>query len=570
MADPARHALVRPPPRHRPSPAEWDLAHARMAAALDAAEGQWIWETDAALKVTYLSEAFETLTGRTPDSMLGVDLREQIQAANRTGEADAALAAITHRQRFRDVPCTIMRRGSQPRHYRISGVPWYGEQGEFAGFRGLTVDVTREMTAISWGSAAAAALKESERRFHSIFEGAFGMLILLDVSGRIVEVNRSILTATGLPADEVLGEEFCEASWWWRSPETLAQVSAGLAQAVRGNPYRGEVTILNAAGEPSHIDLSLQPLRSSAGNVFSILVEGRDITFRKQVEERARALELELMQAHKMEALGTLAGGIAHEINTPVQYVGDNLGFIAEGVATLTSIIQAWHGVGRACAGIAACTAPLAAARDLEAAADLDFLFAELPDALRQSTEGLQRVREIVTAVKLFSYPDRSLMEPQDLSRAVENTATVCRNQWKGVADLVLELDPTLTEVVCHLGEINQVIMNLITNAAHAIEDRGDGRRGRITITTRREGSWALLSVADTGCGIPAEIRSRIFDLFFTTKGPGRGTGQGLALCHTIIKRHGGSLNVESEPGIGSTLTVRLPIRRLPMPGTCA
>jgi signal transduction histidine kinase len=201
----------------------------------------------------------------------------------------------------------------------------------------------------------------------------------------------------------------------------------------------------------------------------------------------------------------------------------------------------------------------------LAADVDLGFLMTEIPKAIEQSLEGLNRVAEIVRAMKQFSHPDQDEPELADLNRAIENTVTVARNEWKYVADVELDLDPELPAVPCRAGRFNQVILNLIVNAAQAIGELvGDGaqERGKIHIMTRRGQGYVEIRVADTGTGIPARIRSRIFDPFFTTKQVGKGTGQGLAITHNIVvEQHGGSIEFETEEGKGTTFILRLPLQ---------
>ena len=221
----------------------------------------------------------------------------------------------------------------------------------------------------------------------------------------------------------------------------------------------------------------------------------------------------------------------------------DNLTRAAEGAGILPDEVQQVH----------------AAAEE----ADLEYLHDEIPRAIRQSGEGVERVATIVKAMKEFSHPGSGEMKAIDLNHAIESTLTVSRNEWKYVADAVTEFDPHLPVVRCLPGEFNQVILNLVVNAAHAIADvkmRGT-TKGRITVSTHRDGDWAEIRVRDTGTGIPEAVRSRIFTPFFTTKEVGRGTGQGLAIAHAVVvKKHGGTLEFETEEGQGTTFIIRMPI----------
>lgn len=282
----------------------------------------------------------------------------------------------------------------------------------------------------------------------------------------------------------------------------------------------------------------------------SVIWMVRDITARVIQEERRKLLESQLSQAQRLESLGTMAGGIAHELNTPIQFVTDNTKFLADAFKDLRAAVAALtERVGQdEAAGVAA-------------QFDLDYLDQEIPQAITQSLEGLARIAEIVLAVKRFSHPVGTNKEDNDLNEIVRTAAMVSKNQWKYLADLDFDLAPNLPLVRSNAGELNQVFLNLIVNAAHAIEDNGGAtQKGNITLTTRAVAEGVEVRIADNGAGIKPEIRDRIFDLFFTTKAPGRGTGQGLSLVHAFVtKNHGGAVDLESEPGQGATFIVTLP-----------
>jgi C4-dicarboxylate-specific signal transduction histidine kinase len=294
-----------------------------------------------------------------------------------------------------------------------------------------------------------------------------------------------------------------------------------------------------------------------------------DIAERERAERERDAMAVRLMQAQKLEAVGQLAAGIAHEINTPIQFVNDSVYFVRDATRDLARIVEEQR---RLTQGVLHGTATAADAThvvELEQETDLDYLIENVPDALDRAIEGLGRVATIVQSMKEFSHPGGKQKEPADLNRAIRSTVTVARNEWKYVAEVETDLDPTLPMIPCMLGDLNQTILNLVVNAAHAIAEIGtdDGdHRGTIRISTAHDDAWAIVRVADTGCGIPADIRERIFEPFFTTKEVGKGTGQGLSLAHNVVVReHGGSIDIESEVGSGTTFTIRLPLD----PGRC-
>jgi PAS domain S-box-containing protein len=287
-----------------------------------------------------------------------------------------------------------------------------------------------------------------------------------------------------------------------------------------------------------------------------------DITDAKRAEAERNQLELELRLGQKLEAVGELAAGIAHEINTPIQFVGDTVRFLEDSFTEVMGLVEVQAELRRAAEAGQVDAALLERVRTAEELADIEYLAERVPGAFGRADDGIRRVATIVRAMREFAHPPTMERAPADLNEAVRNTLVVATNTYKYVADLEMELDD-LPPVVCNVGDINQVLLNLIVNAGQAVETAlGDGdARGTIRISTRRDEDHVVVSIADTGTGIRAEFAERIFDPFFTTKDVGAGTGQGLAIARTIVvERHGGSLTFESEPGQGTTFHIRLPI----------
>ena len=285
-------------------------------------------------------------------------------------------------------------------------------------------------------------------------------------------------------------------------------------------------------------------------------VLARQITRRRarraaaEARKREQALEVELRHAQKLEAVGRLAGGIAHEINTPIQFIGDNVMFLRGAFEDLMALVDA-PGRGDAAGG-----------EGRPAVEDAEYLAEEVPEAIAQTMEGVERVATIVRAMKAFGHPGGRDRVLADVDEMLSDTLVVARNEIKYVADVETDLG-AVGPIMCFPGDLNQVWLNLLVNAAHAIGDRvaDAGGRGRITVRTRTDGDVVVVEIGDTGTGIPDEIRDHVFEPFFTTKDVGEGTGQGLALARSIVvERHHGTIAFTSRAGEGTTFTVRLPI----------
>jgi signal transduction histidine kinase len=292
-------------------------------------------------------------------------------------------------------------------------------------------------------------------------------------------------------------------------------------------------------------------------------LEGANATLQAEIAGRNR-MEVQLRHAQKMESIGQLAAGIAHEINTPTQYIGDNMNFVQDAFGNIRQLVAQYDML--LCASEAGTVTPelIGAVRSATVTARMAYFGEEIPKAIQQSLDGVNRVAQIIRSMKDFSHPGTHEMTLIDLNRAIESTLTICRNEWKYVAEMVTEFDPALPPTPCLPGELNQVVLNLIVNAAHAIADvagAAANSKGTITVSTRRDGGWVEIRIRDTGTGIPEKVWGRVFDPFFTTKGVGKGTGQGLAIAHAVIvDKHAGTIHFETETGRGTTFIIRLPI----------
>ena len=404
-------------------------------------------------------------------------------------------------------------------------------------------DVTRTL-------AAERALSAEKTLLSDVLGSIPQLVYWKDAELRYAGANRAFLDIRGLAGlDDVIG----------RSEELLGcddSVARALpvmeARAIAQRERVDERITVNLPDERVlHLLAAVLPqLDHETGEVTGVIGVATDVT-------QVSALEHQLAQGSRLESIGQLAAGVAHEINTPVQYVADNTQFLDSSV---NEVLNALRSVEQLSMGEDATAAAL---REIIGGLDLDFMAEEMPAALQQSAEGLDRVAKIVRAMKDFSHPGEG-RTAADLNRAIESTAQVSRNEWRYIADLELDLGPDVGMVRCYEGELKQVLLNMVVNAAQAIaeqeENAGTERRGRITARTRRDGDSVTITIEDDGPGMPESVKQRIFDPFFTTKPVGKGTGQGLSIAYAcIVTKHGGTLTVDSEVGRGTSFTMVLP-----------
>ena len=342
--------------------------------------------------------------------------------------------------------------------------------------------------------------------------------MITDTAGNIEYVNPKFNIVTGYSNAEVLGKN----PRILKSGETSPEGYRYLWQTITaGREWRGEFHNKRKNGELFWESAFISPIRDPAGRITRYVAIKEDISARKQSEADRSRMEVQLRQAQKLESIGQLAAGIAHEINTPTQYIGDNTRFLQNAFKDISLALDHYDRLLQAARQQEVTPELLAATTAATEAADIAYLAQEVPKSIEQTLQGVARVAKIVRAMKDFSHPGSEAKVPTDLNRAIESTVTVAHNEWKYVADLDLALDPQLPFVPCLPGEINQVILNLVINAAHAIGDViGDdaSSKGRIRVSTSRQDDWAEIRIQDTGTGIPEAVRGRIFDPFFPPK----------------------------------------------------
>jgi len=400
-------------------------------------------------------------------------------------------------------------------------------------------------------------LRKAHVENEEILASISAILIRIDEQGVVTQWNDVAEATFGIAKELVLGlpPELCPLTWEFE--EVLEAINT--CRTTRSPVHLENVRFFRSDGTDGFLGLTLNPITStsSPGEYRGCLLLGRDITERQMMERQ-------LAQAQRLESIGQLAAGVAHEINTPIQFVGDNTRFLQEAFHELYNLLDRCAQLAEAAADPQGAEALLREIGTAAQEADLAYLTEEIPKAISQSLEGVERVASIVQAMKEFSHPGVESKIAVDLNHSIRSTLTVSRNEWKYVAEVKTAFDEHLPLVPCLPGDFNQVMLNLIVNAAHAIGDvvrSEDVTKGVITISTRQDNEWVEIRVQDNGSGIPEKVRNKIFDPFFTTKGVGKGTGQGLAIAHSVIvDKHGGTISCETEVGKGTTFILRLPI----------
>jgi len=405
---------------------------------------------------------------------------------------------------------------------------------------------------------AAERVLTAERRHRLIAEVASDGIVTMGGSGIIQFANHSAGTIFGLPAHELVGQPFSDLVPGFGMSGHLMESEAAVERDGAQTRSWAPAELLGR-----HRSGKLIPLEVSFAESVEAAQEPLITMVIRNVSER-KARENYRAHVQKLESIGQLAAGVAHEINTPMQYIGDNLRFIQDSFRAVEQMLTASRDSVAALAQTASDASRLSDLNALATTLDLDYLLNETPQAIEQAVEGAERVAEIVRALREFSHPGGQETAPVDLNHLLENVALVSRNKWKYVAVLKTQLDPDLPRVRCLAGELSQVFLNLIVNAADAITEAFEGRpgqKGELLVTSHRDEDFVEVRVEDNGTGIPEHAQAKVFDPFFTTKPVGSGTGQGLSIAYAIVtRRHCGSIKFETEPGAGTTFIVRLPI----------
>ncbi|HVM59832.1 MAG TPA: PAS domain S-box protein [Verrucomicrobiae bacterium] len=513
--------------------------------------------TDREGRIVWVNRAFTQLTGYTADEAIG-----QTPHLLKSGKHDAGFyrnlwETISDGRVWRGEMVNRRKDGSEYTE-EMTITPIRGIDGAIERYIAVKQDVTER-------KQANLKLLESEERFREFAENVDLVFWIASPDGsEILYVNRAFEKIWGVAPEQI----YRNAHAWIDGihPEDRARVaeSFGAWLAGRASDYDVEYRIVRPDGQTRWIRDWGFRIRNPSGQTYRVAGIAEDITEDKHAERELAEMEVQLQLAQKLEAIGRLAAGVAHEINTPNQYIGDNTRFLQESFADLQRVLAAYAEL-REAAGSAGLPPNLLANIDaVTHAVDIDYLKAEIPKAIEQTLEGVDRVAKITRAMKEFSHPGSGEKVSIDLNHAIETTVTIARNEWKYVANLATEFDDTLPRVPCLVNEFNQVILNIVVNAAHAIADVvGDGRNGKgtITVSTRRDNGSVEVRITDTGMGIPEAARGKIFDPFFTTKPVGKGSGQGLAIARSVVvDKHHGEITFETELNKGTTFIIRLPL----------
>jgi two-component system, NtrC family, sensor kinase len=399
--------------------------------------------------------------------------------------------------------------------------------------------------------------EELEKELGFVSRAAKDGIIVIDAACTIIHWNEASTWIFGYTSREAVGRELQNLITKKPLSERQQNLLSRFLDTNQDNDIKEtlEMSAVKKDGEEIAIELSVAS--SEIDGVRHAVCIVRDISERKRLENQ-------LLQTQKLESIGQLSSGIAHEINTPTQYVGDNIVFCRNAFRDLLNLFDTYE---RLIGSLRDDPKKRRLLQELEKAkdeADIEFLETEIPNAIGNAQEGIARITKIVRAMKEYAHPGTGTRSLADINHLLETTLTVCRNELKYVAELAMDLDPALPQVICCPDELNQVFLNLLVNAAHAIaEIVGDmGDKGTITVRTKKEKSNILIEISDTGCGIPPQIEGRVFDPFFTTKPVGKGTGQGLAIARSIVvDKHGGSLTFDTGENRGTTFYIRLPVR---------
>lgn len=537
----------------------------QLLAVMNSVDGMF-WERDiGATRMNFVSEQVEKLMGFTREQVMYGDnilfnsllpeYQEKLKAAIsefQEGQESMQLEMETRRADGRIIWVRLI--------YTVDFIDHQPTK-----IRGVTMDVTRFKKMGEERARLMDSITQSQRNLTSLIDSIDGVLWKFSLNPpRYTYVSKQIEKFFGCTAQQILDNPYYIKERILE--EDLPRVREQNAQLMNSDARSQsiEFRVRRDDGKTIYLRNIVTPVfeKGKINRFHGVML---DISHEKEMQQEHDLLAEQLKQAQKLESIGQLAAGIAHEINTPVQFVGDNVRYLKDCFSDLQQLYEMYSTVLQSLEQAEQYPEQTQSIRKYEQEIDIEYLFEDIPASIDQSLDGTTRIRDIVKAMKEFSHPGSASKEYTDLNHAIESTLTVARNEWKYLAEVETELDPDLPPVMLLTGEFNQVMLNIIVNAAHAIDEKrkktNSEALGKIKIKTQRDGDSILISIKDSGNGIPDEIKSRVFDPFFTTKEVGKGTGQGLAIAYSVIvDKHQGSIRLESEAGVGTTFYINIPI----------
>jgi|GEM_PF-4585980 len=506
----------------------------------------WIWGTDSDLRFNKFSDNFEMMSGMTRETFLSKQMSDVCDLESFGGDIEDFDRYTGNREPFRRIKFWSKDSSGMMQWFLMTGYPVFDHDNQFAGYKCSGKDVTLEKYAEQEVAQNKATL-ESILNYSN--EGIMVLNAIFSSNGELADFSVSRVNKA---AEEIIGSKHNNVIGKLMKIELPFLVNYGVFSL-------SEETLLK--DEDFEVEVSFDEDRikgwyriSGVKLSNSVILTFIDINNQKKAE-------LEGRQASRLEAVGQLAGGIAHEINTPIQFIGDNLRFLLDAQESFGRVRDKYLALIETLKDKETFSAEIKSIEETEEEEDLQFLLEEIPLSLQQSLEGTGQVRDIVMAMKEFSHPGTKSSSNVDINHALETMLTVSKNEWKHCSDIELDLSPSMPFVMAMPSDLNQVFLILIVNAAHAIKEKDQNQKGLIRINTSHDDQWAEVRISDSGTGIPDEIAHKIYDPFFTTKDVGQGTGQGLSIAYDIItNKHQGKIDFETRPEQGTTFIIRLPI----------
>ena len=521
----------------------------------------WVWEVDQNARYTYVSPRVYELLGYRSDELLGKTPFELMSAKEAERVKNLFNGYLTHKMPFANIENTNLHKDGSEVVLETSGQPFFGPEGEFRGYRGIDRDFTKR-------KRVQGELTEALRELGTIMNSVQDLIVKTDEKGKLSRWNAYAEQVTGYNSAQLHGHDISTLL----REDDRGKAAAAVQKAFECGRAEVEVHIVHKDGSARLFHCIGVAVKDETGKVVALTAVGRDITQQRKAElalqqekaeqeillKRLQETQNQLLQSEKMASIGQLAAGVAHEINNPVGYINSNVSSLKQYVQDLFTVLEAYQAGEKFISD----QNTLDAIHAVKQKVDLEFLKRDILDLTRESQEGVLRVKQIVQDLKDFSHVDQGEWSCADLYTGLDSTLNIVHNELKYKAQVVKEYGD-LPHIECLASQLNQVFMNLLVNAAHAIDDHGiiTVRTG-VDNNTCGGGQWVWVQIADTGKGIAPEHLRRVFDPFFTTKPVGKGTGLGLSLSYGIVEKHGGHIEVISEPGRGSTFTVRLPVRQ--------